>query len=153
MDIHPSLTADPVAPPARGPRADAWRWTLVAAGLLMAVYPFVPYGVELGIYHLVGLGAVVGILAGVRLHRLPRPLPWILLAAGQLAFAVGDGMWDLDYHLLGPAASPSPADILYVSAYPLLASGLALLAHLPAGRGVTRPGSSTRPSSRSAPPW
>jgi diguanylate cyclase (GGDEF)-like protein len=127
VDIHPSLTADSLARPARGLRADAWRWTLVAAGLLMAVYPFVPYGVSLGIYHVVGLGAVAGILAGVGLHRLPRPLPWLLLAAGQLAFVAGDAMWDLYDLVLGPSPSPSPADMLYVSGYPLLAAGLALL--------------------------
>ncbi len=134
MDIAPSPTAVPGAPAARGVRASAWRWAAGVFAVLIAVYPFVPVGVQLAIYQVVGLGAAAGIVAGVRLHRLPRPLPWLLLAGGQLAFALGDALWDLYDYVLASTPSPSPADVLYVSAYPLLAAGLALL-----GRRRTRP--------------
>jgi hypothetical protein len=77
-----------------GARAAAWRWTLALAGLLIVAYPFLPTAGRIAVYHLIGLVAVGGIVAGVRLHRLPA-LPWLLLAAGQLSFAAGDGLWDL----------------------------------------------------------
>jgi diguanylate cyclase (GGDEF)-like protein len=127
VEIGPTLTAVPDARPPRGLRVDAWRWTLGVCAVLIAVYPFLPDLVQLALYHLIGLVAVGGIVAGVRLHRLPRPLPWLLLAAGQLAFTLGDGLWDLYDRVLGASPSPSPADILYLSGYPLLAAGLAML--------------------------
>ena len=127
MEIAPTLTAVPDSRPARGLRVDAWRWTLGICAVLIAAYPFLPDAAQLVIYHLIGLVAVGGIVAGVRLHRLPRPLPWLLLAAGQLAFTLGDSLWDLYDRVLGASPSPSPADMLYVSGYPLLAAGLAML--------------------------
>jgi diguanylate cyclase (GGDEF)-like protein len=127
VDIGPSPTAVPGAHPARGFAAGAWRWTLGACAVLIVAYPFVPSGVGLAIYHVIGLVAVVGIVAGVRINRLSRPLPWLLLAGGQLAFTLGDGLWDVYDLVLGTSPSPSPADMLYVSGYPLLAAGLALL--------------------------
>jgi diguanylate cyclase (GGDEF)-like protein len=110
----------------RGPRAGAWLWTLAICGLLTAAYPFLPAAGRIVVYHLIGLVAVGGILAGVRLHRL-RALPWLLLAAGQLSFVAGDGLWDLYESVLHVAPTPSPADVLYLAGYPLLAAGLALL--------------------------
>jgi diguanylate cyclase (GGDEF)-like protein len=128
MDHGPTLTVVPAAPPARGLRVDAWRWTLGVWAVAIAAYPFLPDAARFVLYHVIGLVAVGGILAGVRLHRLARPLPWLLLAAGQLAFVLGDAIWDLYDRVLGAPPSPSPADILYVSGYPLLAAGLAVLA-------------------------
>jgi hypothetical protein len=122
-----SLSVLPGAHHARGSRAGAWRWTLGLCGVLIAAYPFLPGGAQTALYHLIGLVAVAGIVAGVRLHRLPRPLPWLLLAAGQFAFVLGDGLWDAYDLILGTAPSPSPADVLYLAGYPLLAAGLALL--------------------------
>ena len=127
MSSDTSLSVLPGAHHARGSRAGAWRWTLGLCGVLIAAYPFLPGGAQTALYHLIGLVAVAGIVAGVRLHRLPRPLPWLLLAAGQFAFVLGDGLWDAYDLILGTAPSPSPADVLYLAGYPLLAAGLALL--------------------------
>jgi diguanylate cyclase (GGDEF)-like protein len=127
VEIGPKPTAVPGAPAARGLRASAWRWAAGVFAVLIAVYPLVPAAVQIAIYQVIGLAAAAGIAAGVRLHRLPRPLPWLLLAGGQLAFTLGDALWDLYDYVLPSTPSPSPADILYVSAYPLLAAGLALL--------------------------
>jgi diguanylate cyclase (GGDEF)-like protein len=94
--------------------------------------------VELAIYHLIGLVAVVGILAGVRMHGL-RPLPWLLLGAGQLAFLLGDVLWDVYDGVLHIAPGPSLAVVLYLAGYPLMAAGLAVLARRrapAAGAGV-----------------
>jgi diguanylate cyclase (GGDEF)-like protein len=110
----------------RGPEVVAWLWTLAICGLLTAAYPFLPTAGQIAVYHLIGLVAVGGIVAGVRLHRL-RPLPWMLLAAGQLTFVAGDALWDVYEYVLHVAPTPSPADLLYLAGYPLLAAGLALL--------------------------
>jgi diguanylate cyclase (GGDEF)-like protein len=115
-------------------RTHAWAWTLAACALPILVYPFLPGDAELVVYHLVGLVAVVGIVAGVRMQRLP-PVPWLLLAAGQLAFVVGDTLWDVYDRILHTAPSPSPADVLYLAGYPLMAAALALLAHRRAAAG------------------
>jgi diguanylate cyclase (GGDEF)-like protein len=127
VSIATSPTPALDAPRARGLRVVAWRWTLGVCGVLIAAYPFLPSLAQIALYHLIGLVAVAGILGGVRLHRLPRPLPWLLLAAGQLTFVVGDGLWDLYDVVLGRSPSPSPADVLYLAGYPLLAAGLAVL--------------------------
>jgi len=95
--------------------------------VVIAAYPFVPAPAQIALYHLIGLVAVAGIVAGVRMHRLPRPLPWLLLAAGQLAFVLGDALWDVYDLIPGTSPSPCPADVLYLAGYPLLAVGLALL--------------------------
>lgn len=73
---------------------------------------------------LLGSGAIV---LGVRLHRPPHPLPWYLMALGQLVWSVGDavGAWFTD--VLGHESFPSPADGFYLAAYPILAIGLVLL--------------------------
>jgi hypothetical protein len=77
----------PSAPRARGLRGSAWRWTLGLSGVLIAAYPFLPLAGRTAVYHVFGLLAVAGVIAGVRMHRLARPLPWLLLAAGQGAFS------------------------------------------------------------------
>ena len=90
MGTDTRLTAVPAARPARDARASAWLWVLGASSALIAAYPFLPEAGRIAVYHVIGLVAVVGILAGVRLQRIQRPLPWLLLAAGQLAFVLGD---------------------------------------------------------------
>jgi diguanylate cyclase (GGDEF)-like protein len=112
---------------ARGRRARAWRWFLAVSAIVIAAYPFLPELARVGVYHAIGLGAVVAVLAGVRLHRIARPLPWLLLAAGQLLFVAGDVAWDVYDLLLKAAPSPSGADLLYLSGYPVLAASLAVL--------------------------
>jgi diguanylate cyclase (GGDEF)-like protein len=111
----------------RGWRAGAWRWALAGSTAAFAAYPFAPEGVRVALYHALGLGAVAAILAGVRMHRLPRPLPWLLLAGGQLLFAAGDIAWDVYDLVLRAPPSPSVADVLYLSGYPVAAAGLAVL--------------------------
>src|SRR5215470_14578174 len=42
------------------------------------------------VYNIVSAVAVIAILVAVRLYQPARPLPWLLLAAGQSLYAVAD---------------------------------------------------------------
>ena len=129
-DVRP---ASPVRARPRGVRATLWAWSLGLCLALSAVYPFVPQAVQMTSYRIVGIFAVVGLLVGIRLNRL-RPLPWVLIALGQLSFVLGDALWDVYDLILHLAPTPSPADVLYVAGYPFIAAGLAVLSRRRAAR-------------------
>jgi class 3 adenylate cyclase len=78
-------------------------------------------------YPLLGFASVVTIVAATLWYRPVRPLPWLLFAAGQLCFVLGDVVFGLDQHVFHDESSPSPADGLYLLGYPVLAAGLWLL--------------------------
>jgi signal transduction histidine kinase len=80
------------------------------------------------LYSGVSASAVVALLVGIRRHRPTAPLPWYLLTAGQLIYLAGDLTFYTLHDLLRSSAFPSPADVLYLSHYPLLILGLVLLA-------------------------
>jgi signal transduction histidine kinase len=93
---------------------------LVGAGL-SAIYFAVPDGApKNSIYGLVGFLAVVAIVWCAR-----DSVPWLLFAAGNLLFSIGDdvgaGFWN------GNPPVPSAADAFYLAGYPVLATGLVLL--------------------------
>jgi hypothetical protein len=58
-------------------------------------------------YPLLGLLSVAAIVAGVAWHRPRRRLPWLLLAAGQLLFVLGDVVYGLDQHVFETAPFPA----------------------------------------------
>ncbi|HEU4349030.1 MAG TPA: EAL domain-containing protein [Actinoplanes sp.] len=74
----------------------------------------------------IGLTSTVAVLAGVRVYRPARRLPWLLLAAAILCFAIGD----TTYHTMdvfGPEPPfPSTADVFHLAVYPLLGASLSL---------------------------
>ncbi|MEV5437078.1 EAL domain-containing protein [Streptomyces sp. NPDC052682] len=73
----------------------------------------------------IGVVGVIGIGLGVLVHRPAYRLPWLLLAAGNLAFAAGQAAQIVLIELLGRQVPfPSVADGFYLAAYPLYAAGL-----------------------------
>src|SRR5579875_741039 len=95
-------------------------WWLV----LVVAYYGLP-GLRTETWSLLGLSGVVAIVAGVVLNRPARRLPWLLLAAANLSFAVGQGSFlvaSLIRHQ--PLPFPSYADVFYLLTYPLIAAGL-----------------------------
>ena len=54
-------------------------------------------------------------------------LAWMMMALGQLSFALGDGIWAYIETVQKQSPFPSPADIAYLLTYPLLMIGLLLL--------------------------
>ena len=97
---------------------------LAAALALTAAYFAVPRGAaQNDINEVIGIASALAIVLGVRLNRPSFPLPWLLFAAGNLFFAVGDVI----FNQLANPPTPSAADWFYLAGYPALAAGLVLL--------------------------
>jgi signal transduction histidine kinase len=120
--------------------AQPWFAYLVAGLIATGAYFLLPWN-TLGqglVYDGIGVSAAVAVVGGTALHRPQHRLPWYLFAIGLLAFAVGDtifNLYDKVWHRNPPV--PSAADVFYLSGYPFLAAGLALLiGRVEAGRRV-----------------
>ncbi|WP_180989557.1 putative bifunctional diguanylate cyclase/phosphodiesterase [Streptomyces cahuitamycinicus] len=73
----------------------------------------------------IGATGVIGIVLGVFLNHPTHRLPWLLLAAGNFAFAAGQATQIILIQLLNEEIPfPSIADGFYLAAYPLYAAGL-----------------------------
>jgi signal transduction histidine kinase len=99
---------------------------LAAIGLYF-VLPWGSRGQSL-LYDLIGVTSAVGVVVGTRKHRPSLSAAWYLFAAGLMAFAIGDIVFDLYswvWHRDPPI--PSMADVSYLAGYPFLAVGLVLL--------------------------
>ncbi|GAA0558620.1 bifunctional diguanylate cyclase/phosphodiesterase [Paractinoplanes ferrugineus] len=85
-------------------------------------------------YNAIGLVFAAAMVAGVRLFRPARPVLWYLFSAGQLMSVGGDVVWEVYQYVLHRSPYPSPADVLYLGCYPLLAAGLVVLTRERRGR-------------------
>ena len=106
----------------------AWVGMLVLGAVVVASYSFIGSSILSDVVYVgLGLAAAAAILVGVRLQRPVRRKPWYLMALGQLVWTVGDavGGWYVD--MQGNEGFPSPADVFYLAAYPILIGGLVLL--------------------------
>lgn len=106
-----------------------WRVYLILGAAAVATYLLIPAGVARDglATELIGLSAVLAIVIGVYLYRPRAAGAWLLLAAGQLAFVVGDALFAYQEYIAHASPFPSIADVCYLSGYPLLGAGLALL--------------------------
>jgi signal transduction histidine kinase len=97
----------------------------LAAGFALTVAYFAlhPGAAQNDLYDAIGIGSALAIGLAIRINRPAYPLPWLLFAAGNLAFAIADIIFN---HLVNPP-TPSVADWFYLGGYPLLAAGLILL--------------------------
>ncbi len=106
----------------------AWRIYLVLGLISVAAFYAAPAGLGQDIvYVAVGLSGVIAVLVGVRLNQPTRRAPWLLMAAGQLTWVVGDAVdsWFQDVEHV--TRYPSLADAFYLAAYPVLGWSLILL--------------------------
>ncbi|HEV7899773.1 MAG TPA: GGDEF domain-containing protein, partial [Planosporangium sp.] len=119
-------------PPARR-RPPLWAGYLGAVAAVAGLYYLLPLlgpvgpAAQMVTYAVVIWSTVAALLVGVYRNRPPRKAPWLLLAAGQLITASADLMFDAYHFLLRTTADVTPADPLYLAAYPLYAAGLLLL--------------------------
>jgi diguanylate cyclase (GGDEF)-like protein len=101
---------------------------MVGGALTVATYLAVPSGLARdAVYLAVGLSSVVAVLVGVQRNRPARRAAWYWLAAGQLLWVAGDTLYSWYNDVAGVSPYPSTADLLYLTAYPLLAVCFALL--------------------------
>jgi diguanylate cyclase (GGDEF)-like protein len=101
---------------------------MACGALVIAVYLLVPEGIFRDVAYVgVGLSSVVAMLVGVRHYRPLRPAGWYLMAVGQLLWVTGDGLYSWYADVAHIAPFPSPADALYLMAYPLFAAGFVVL--------------------------
>ena len=96
---------------------------LLGATLVVVGYFTVP-GMEGNgfVFSLIGLSAAAAIVVGAVRNRPDGMLPWLLFAAAQVSFVVGDLLYyafDFDF--------PSLGDVFYLATYPLLVSGLVMV--------------------------
>src|ERR1051325_9239611 len=78
-------------------------------------------------YSVVGVYGIGGLVLGSQRNPTARArLPWYLCAAGQIAFVVGDSIFDAYLIGNGTLPFPSAADWIYLAAYPVLFAAIAL---------------------------
>jgi PAS domain S-box-containing protein len=106
-----------------------WLWAayLSAAVALFVVSATIATAWQTPLGLILSACSVLAVAVGIHLHD-PEPRgPWLLLAAGQLFFAMGDLAGDSVYHALGTAPYPGVADLFYLIAYPIITLGFARL--------------------------
>ena len=108
-------------------RQRAWIGAAGIGVLFTTVFLALPQGTveQSAVYDVCGLAMVGLALLGIRAHRPSGWLPWLILAAGQLAFVIGDVIWTV-YQANGEDPFPSIADASYIVGYPILALGLGI---------------------------
>jgi diguanylate cyclase (GGDEF)-like protein/PAS domain S-box-containing protein len=105
-------------------------WVYLAAGALMCgLYVFeAPFQGSGPVINGLGLYGVIGVVAGIRIHKPKAATAWWFMAAGLALFFLGD-VYTYSYPKLFHAdvPFPSPGDAMYIGVYPMLMIGLLLL--------------------------
>ncbi len=82
------------------------------------------------LWAVIGLGGFAAMVTGIVVNRPPHRWPWLLLAAGLLAFAAGDTSYNvMESYFQINNPFPSAADACYLACYPMFAAGLYGLVH------------------------
>jgi len=111
-----------------GRRPAAWWVFLLAGAAVVGGYHLLPAGVEQDlVYVAVGLLGTLGVLLGTWLHRPPRRVAWVALAASQALWTLGDLAGTVQKAVAPTDAFPTVADLFYLGGYPALAVCLFLL--------------------------
>ncbi|MBW3618847.1 MAG: EAL domain-containing protein [Actinobacteria bacterium] len=115
-----------------GPRSAA-RWIGVWGAVAVVVcvtYVLAPASAAGPMYVVVSSLGILVMAVAIRRRRPARPLGWWFLVAGGAALLAGDLYWHYWEIVRGAEAPfPSVGDAMYLSAYPLLTAGAALLLH------------------------
>src|SRR3954452_11570374 len=110
-------------------RGRVWRLYLLSGGAACVLFALVPPFRGSGVLmNVLGLSAVLAVLAGLRLHQPASSAPWGFFAAALTLFWLGD-LYTIGYDRLFHAEvqAPSVGDGVYVAVYPVLMIGLWLL--------------------------
>jgi diguanylate cyclase len=106
-----------------------WRWYLGGAVAAIAALQFLPEGgwAQVIAQILIGYAAAAAILVGLRRHRLEGAAAWYCFALGIAGNATGILVEAINTRIREVEEFPSVADIGYLTLYPALALGLALM--------------------------
>jgi two-component system cell cycle response regulator len=124
---------DPAAPPSLSrAKAGASGWYLAVGFLSIVGFLLLPaagIGEDGQTFYYAGISAAttVAVIVGAQRIRRARRLPWLLLAAGQFSYTLGDIAYYLAHGVYGNDAFPAPADLFYLLQYPLVCWALILL--------------------------
>jgi two-component system, cell cycle response regulator len=126
------------APGSRDSRC--WLRYLLSGLVLVAVYYAVPAAgpprvARVAIYCAISASSAVAVLGLLARRRYSTPQgqwgaqyrPWLLLGLAQVVYAAADATFYVRHYLQNDTAYPGPADLLYLSHYPLVVVGLTLL--------------------------
>jgi diguanylate cyclase (GGDEF)-like protein len=103
------------------------RGWLIAAGVFAALtvaFHLIDANVQTVAYVATGVASAACLFVGAWWQRRRRPLPWVLLGVAMLLWTAGDVVFERYAEVY-----PSPADILYLAGYPVLAAALVVLVH------------------------
>jgi PAS domain S-box-containing protein len=104
-------------------------WSVLVLGAI-AISIYVLLGddsaVRSPLYAAIAVLAATALAVSATLAPTRARLAWLLIAAGQVCWAVGDVVWTA-IDMTGGNPYPSAADVLYTAGYPLLAVGLCML--------------------------
>jgi diguanylate cyclase (GGDEF)-like protein len=136
----PGTSGDPgasgppgVRPSRRRVPAVSASWGYLGVGLAMiGLYYLLPAHdagrvARVTTYCAISASAGVAVLVAVARRRPVPCLPWLLLGASQVVYATGDTTFYTAHYLVGNTSYPAPSDGFYLSHYPLVVVGLALL--------------------------
>jgi diguanylate cyclase (GGDEF)-like protein len=117
----------------------AWQWVLVIGIIAIGAYFALPgAAAKDAAYSAIGIASVGGVLLAVRIRDQAGRRSWDLIAAGNLCFVLGDGVYDVYQFVLHRAVPfPSLADALYLAGYPFIFWGVLRLTSV-AGRPGAR---------------
>jgi signal transduction histidine kinase len=126
MATAPSASVREPAAAARIGDMLLWRTALVGSIVICAAYVAIANDHVVArnvLYNAGELGAILAIAVGVNRYRPSARRAWLLAAGGLFMFWIGDTVWAV-YEIGGRNPYPSPADVFYLAAYPLLAASL-----------------------------
>ncbi len=97
--------------------------------LAMVPYFLIDDPLAAGIYWDVAILAVLVTGAHGAMRTLRRPLPWLMVLAGQLMFLVGDASWIVLEHVVHSDRYPNIGDAFYLGGYLPITAGLLMMLH------------------------
>jgi diguanylate cyclase (GGDEF)-like protein len=109
----------------------AWIWfTGVGIAVTIGYYVLpvlhVPRVAQSWIFIGVSTAAAVAVLAGVFINKPASRFPWLVLAASQVMYSIGDTVYFVLHTALGRENYPDLADFFYLLQYPLICWALVI---------------------------
>lgn len=104
--------------------------------VLSLICTFMPAGLAHdALYTVVSVGCLAMFIVGIRRHRPTVARGWWMVAAGMSVWASADLLWAIYRWVLHISPFPSPADVLYLASYVLLATGFWFFVRSRSGEG------------------